>query len=441
MVKEYRPLIRLGFPVLVTQLGIIAVSFADTIMVGQYGTRELGAAAFVNNIFLIAIVSMLGFAGGMMPVVGAFYGRNKIAESGSAFRAGLLLNLGMALAMTLAMGLFFLAIPYLGQPDELIPLIQPYYLIILSSILPSAIFTCGQNASNGVTDTAMPMWIMIGGNLLNILGNYLLIFGNFGFPELGLNGAGVSTALSRYLMAFAILYGFASRKRYRDFKSGFFGQGFRRHYRKVWRTSYPIMIQNGMECSLWMVGAIVCGWYGTAQLASYQIANTIGQFGFMIYLSAGIAVSIRVANHTGARDIPGIRATVRAGLHIMLVMATAASILFIFWGDRLFHLFTSDSLVIQAGLPLILPLVLYQYFDALQLNFGNALRGTAYVKPLITVSAVSYLLVGISSLFLLGTLWIPGNVGIYYSFGITLFCVAVMLMWYYRKALRVVETS
>ena len=434
MANEYKVLIKLGIPVLITQMGIIAVSFADTMMVGAYGTKELAASAFVNNIFLIAIVALIGFAGGMMPVVGALFGKKLLYESGSALRAGLILNISMALAITTLMGAIYFCIPYMGQPEELMPLIRPYYLIILSSVIPNTIFCCGQNAANGMTDTAMPMWIMVSGNILNIFGNYLLIFGHWGFPELGLEGAGISTAVSRFLMALAILAGFSFRKRYRPLKDGFFKGMLPGRYRKVWNTSYPIMLQNGMECSLWALGAVVCGWFGTAQLASYQIVNIIGQFGFMIYLSAGVAVSIRVANYTGRKDTEGIRSATRAGLRIMLVMATAASLLFIFAGENLLRLFTSDITVIEAGLPLILPLILYQYFDATQLNYGNALRGTAYVKPLVTVSAVSYLLVGIGSLFLLGVWLVPGNVGIYYSFGITLLCAAVMLVYYYRRA-------
>ena len=432
--KEYRALARLGLPVLITQIGIIAVSFADTMMVGRYGTLELGATSFVNNIFLVPIVSLLGFAGGMTPLIGALYGKRHLREGGSYFRAGLLMNLGMAAMLTLAMTAVYFLLPRFGQPEELMPLIRPYYLIILSSVIPSAIFTCGQNSSNGMTDTAMPMWIMVSGNLLNILGNYVLIFGKWGFPELGLIGAGISTSVSRWLMAISILAGFGMRRRYSLLRQGLCVRPTRLTNRRVWTTSYPIMIQHGMECCLWALGAVVCGWFGTAQLASYQIANIVGQFGFMVYLSAGVALSVRIANYTGIEDAGSIRTASRAGLHMMLVMATAASLIFIFQGKNLFGIFTTDEAVILAGLPLVAPLVLYQYFDAIQLNYGSALRGTGDVKPLITVAAVSYIIVGCGFLFLLAKGLNLGNVGVYYSFSITLLCAAVMLLAYFRRA-------
>lgn len=434
LVAEYKALARLGLPVLVTQVGIIAVSFADTMMVGAYGTPELAAASFVNNLFLVAIVSLLGFAGGMTPIIGALFGRKAFGEAGTSLKAGLLLNISMALLLSIVMGATYFLLPHFGQPEELMPLIKPYYLIILSSVIPSAVFTCCQNSANGLTDTAMPMWIMVSGNLLNVVGNYLLIFGKFGFPELGLTGAGISTAVSRVLMALAILIGFAARRRYSDLRKGLKVRIDRPTCFTVWKTSYPIMIQSGMECCLWALGAVVCGWFGTAQLASYQIANIVGQFGFMIYMSAGVALSIRVANFTGVKNADGMRISARASLHLMLVMATLASVVFLVAGKHLFSLFTSDPAVIEAGLPLVLPLILYQYFDAVQLNYGSGLRGSGDVKPLITVAAVSYILVGCGSLFILAQVFGLGNVGVYYSFGITLLCAALMLLRYFRRA-------
>lgn len=434
LASEYRSLARLGIPVLVTQLGIITVSFADTMMVGAYGTNELGAASFVNNLFLVPIVALIGFSNGMTPIVGALFGKSMPRECGTSLRAGLILNVGAALIMTVAMGIIYFLLPYFGQPEELLPLIKPYYLIILSSIVFNTVFTCCQNASNGMTDTAMPMWIMIGGNALNILGNYLLIFGKWGFPEMGLMGAGVSTTTARLLMAGAILIGFGFRRRYGGLRQGVRMKAGREVFVKVWKTSYPIMIINGVECFLWAMGAIVCGWFGTPQLASYQIANTIGQFGFMIYISVGVAVSVRVANFTGIKDTEGINRSSKAGLHLNLVLATLASLLFIFMGRHLFSLFSSDMKVIEAGLPLIVPLILYQYFDAVQVNYGSSLRGTGDVKPLITVAAVSYLIVGLGSLFIMAKGFDLGNVGAYYSFSLTLLCAAIMLYCFFRRA-------
>ena len=186
--QSYLSLLRLGVPVLVTQLGVIVVSFADTMMVGAYGLDELAAAAFVNSLFLVATVMLMGFAGGVTPLIGALYGRGEHEEGGRMLRGALQVNLIVALSFTVIMSGLYFFLDKFGQDPDLLPLARKYYLIILCTMVPMAVFNCFQQAANGTTDTATPMWLILGADVLNICGNYLLIFGKFGFPELGLAG-------------------------------------------------------------------------------------------------------------------------------------------------------------------------------------------------------------------------------------------------------------
>lgn len=434
---EYKNLWRLGMPVLVTQVGIIVVSFADTMMVGAYGTSELAAAAFVNSLFMVATVMQIGFASGITPLVGALYSRGENPKVGNTLRGGLEINLLVSLAFTAIMGALYFFLDLFGQPEELMPLIRQYYLIMLSTLLPMAIFNCCQQTANGTTDTATPMWIILGANVLNIFGNYVLIYGHFGFPELGLAGAGISTMFARYAGMVAIAAMFLLSRRYRPYLSGLREKsadtaGIRR---KVWVTSYPVMIQSGVECFLWTFGAIVSGWFGKIQLASYQVVNTIAQLGFMTYLSFGVATSIRVANFTGLRDIDGMKRITSAGLHLNLLLATLASLVFLLFAHRLIHVFTPDPEVIAAAMTLIIPLILYQYGDAVQLTYANALRGTSDVKPLLWISIISYIIVGIPLLLGLAKGFGMQNAGVYYSFTGALLTASLLLRRAFHKAL------
>lgn len=428
--REYRSLFRLGLPVLVTQVGIIVVNFADTMMVGAYGTDELAAAAFVNSLFIIVAVMQIGFASGLTPIVGALFTQKREAEVGASLRAGAQINIAVSLALTGIMGGVYFFLDRFGQPEELLPLIRSYYLIILASLLPMAVFNCCQQTANGITDTATPMWMILGANVVNIIGNYALIFGHFGAPQLGLLGAGISTLTARILGMLGIVAVIAYSRRYRPYAAGFSRPpaplGPIR--RRVWVTSYPVMIQSGVECFLWAFGAIVSGWFGKVQLAAYQVINTIAQLGFMTYLSFGVATSIRVANFTGVHDIAAIRHTSRAGLHIVLMLATAASAIFFLGGSRLIGFFTPDPQVVSSAAALIIPLVLYQYGDAIQLTYANALRGTSMVKPLLWISVISYIGIGIPFLLLLARGFGWGNIGVYYSFSLSLF-IASILLW------------
>lgn len=431
---------RLGFPVLITQLGIIVVSFADTLMVGNYGLNELAAAAFVNSLFLVAIVMIIGFASGITPIIGALYGRKDFHEAGRTVKGALQVNIALAVAMTALMGILFFFLDRMGQPEELLPLIRQYYLIILLSLIPQAVFSSCQQIANGVTDTATPMWMMLSANVLNIFGNWLLIFGNWGFPELGLAGAGISTIFARYVSAAAILWIILRARSYRCYHEGFADtKPLADIRRKVWHTSYPVMIQSGVECMLWTLGAVVSGWFGKVQIAAYQVVNTVGQLGFMIYMSFGVATSIRCANFTGADDITGVRRITKAGLNLNILLATLASVVFIVAGSHLIRIFTPEQEVITSAMALIPPLVLYQYFDAAQLTFANALRGTSNVKPLLWISLISYIVVGIPSMMLLAKVFDFGNLGVYYSFDIALLVAWFLLFRAFRKTLRALE--
>lgn len=432
---EYRALLRLGLPVLVTQVGIIFVNFADTMMVGAYGVDELASSAFVNSLFVVVIVMQIGFASGITPLVGALFSLNDNHESGRTLRAGIQMNVIVSVGFTLIMTAIYPFLDYFGQPSELLPLIREYYLIILFTLIPMSMFNCFQQTANGMTDTMSPMWVIIGSDVLNIAGNYMLIFGHFGFPELGLAGAGYSTLTARIFAMLAMGWIMLRSRRYAPVAEGYrSSSSLGSIRRKVWTTSYPVMIQSGVECMLWSFGAVVCGWFGKIQIAAYQVVNTISQLGFMTYMSFGVATSIRVANMTGLHDMAAARLTAKAGLHLNLVLSTIASLIFLFAGKWLIGTFTPDKAVVACGVTLIAPLILYQYGDAVQLTYANALRGTSVVKPMLWISIVSYLVIGAPLLLFLGKVLALENVGVYLSFSGALFTASFLLVWAFRRA-------
>ncbi|MDE6338519.1 MAG: MATE family efflux transporter [Muribaculaceae bacterium] len=440
--SEYKALIRLGIPVLITQLGIIILSFADTMMVGTYGVDQLAAAAFVNSLFFIPIVMQLGFAGGLTPLIGALFTQGDNLQTGRMLRAGVQGNAFLAVGLTVVMGIIYFFLDRFGQPSELLPLIRSYYLIILASLLPMAVFNAFQQTCNGINDTSLPMWMILASNVLNILGNYLFIFGHLGCPELGLDGAGYSTLFARYFGCIVLFIIFTHKKRYRRYMHGFHdGNALGELRRRVWTTSYPLMIQSGIECGLWSLGAVVSGWFGKVQLAAFQVVNTMSQLGFMTFISFGVAASIRVANYTGVNDFPGIRRATSAALRLNLGLATLASLIFWFGGAHLIHIFSRDSAVIASGLTLILPLVVYQYMDATQLTYINAIRGTSHVKPLLWISIAAYIIIGTPSMLLLAKGLDLGNVGVYWSFNIALLAAAMLAVIVYRRTLTDLDWS
>lgn len=435
--ENYAAIIKLGLPILVGQLGMIVVAFADNIMVGRYSTAALASASFVNNVFNVATFAVLGFTYGLTPLIGAMFSQNRSDSIGAMIRNGLLVNVLFSLLVTAVMWVLWLNIDRLGQPEELLPLIKPYYLIVLAGMVPVAVFNVFAQWLFAINRTALPMWIILSANVLNILGNYLLIYGNFGCPELGLIGAGYSTLIARIFCPVVVIVIFAVAKRFAAYRDGF------RHSRitsrtlgQINRTSWPVSLQMTFESGSFTVAAVMAGWLGAISLASFQIIVITGTLGFCIYYSMGSAVSVLVANAAGLNDHTGMRRMAFAGYHIILTLATISSLIFVFFEEQMIYAFTEDTEVIAATVALIVPLVLYQLGDATQINFANALRGTSQVMPMIWIAFVSYIVIGTPSTYLLAFPLGLGTYGIILSFSVSLFIAAGLFLYFFLRATR-----
>lgn len=325
--SHYRALLSLGLPIVIGQIGVIVLGFADTLMIGHHSTTELAAASFVNNMFNLAIIFSTGFAYGLTPVVGSLFGQHKVSEVGRTLKNSLAANTVLAAIVCLVMTILYLNLDRMGQPDELIPHMRPYFMVLLVS-LPFVLWFNGfKQFSDGITDTKVSMWILLSGNILNIIGNYILIYGKLGMPELGLLGAGISTMVSRILMVIAYLVLFFGTRRYQSFREGFrLGKINTADFSLLNRLGWPIAAQMGMETASFSLSAIMVGWLGSAELASYQIMIAVSQICFMMYYGMGAAVSVRISNFLGQRDIVNVRRTANIGFHIILIMIVCTSI-------------------------------------------------------------------------------------------------------------------
>lgn len=433
----YRSIIRLGGPILVGQLGMIVVAFADNIMVGRYSTGALASASFVNNLFNIANFACIGFTYGLTPLVGALFSRGEYRTIGGLLRNGLAVNLVFALGVMAVMAAIYLNVDRLAQPAELLPLIRPYYLIVMAGMLPVALFNVFAQWLFAINRTALPMWIVLVSNVINIAGNYVLIYGHCGAPAMGLTGAGYSTLIARVFCLVAVMVIFFTAGRFGAYREGLVeGRCNRRTAGQVFTTSYPVSLQMTFESGSFGLAAVMAGWLGAISLASFQIIMITGTLGFCVYYSVGAAVSVLVANRAGLSDRAGMRRYAFAGYHIILLLATVSSLVFILGGRFLIGAFTEDPVLIGATMGLLLPLVVYQYGDATQIIFANALRGTSHVMPMLWIALFCYVVVGIPATYLLGFPAGLGTFGIILSFSVSLFLAAGLFLYYFLRATR-----
>lgn len=435
--RHYKELIYLGVPIMVGQLGTIILGFADTMMIGHHSAAELSAAGFVNTLFNLAIIFGLGFSYGLTPIVGALYGRGEEEEAGGKLKNSLLANLLIAVLLCIVMGILYLNLDKLGQPEELLPFIKPYYLILWASLPLIMLFNAFKQFADGITDTQTPMWILLGGNVLNIVGNYLLIYGTFGFPELGLLGGGLSTLFARLMMLVVFIGIFFLSPRYKTFL-----RGFRRSYanradfRLLNKLGWPIALQMGMETASFSLCAIMLGWLGETPLAAHQIMNTITTLCFMIYYGMGAAIAVRVSYFRGQEDMPNLRRSAYAGFHLILVWGLFLCTIVFCIRHQLGSWYTDSEEVRQLVAVLVIPMLAYQFGDGLQIAFANALRGLADVKPMMYIAFVAYIILSLPTSYIFGFLLDWGTVGIWMGFPVGLTSAGIAFYLRFRQQTR-----
>ena len=415
--NHYKALFFLGLPIVIGQVGVIVLGFADTLMIGHHSTNELGAASFVNNMFTLAIIFSTGFSYGLTPIVGGFYGVRKFAAAGQALRCSLLANLLVGILLTGIMAILYLNVERLGQPEELLSLIKPYYLILLASLIFVLLFNGFKQFTDGITDTKTAMWILLGGNVLNIVGNYILINGKLGFPELGLLGAGISTLFSRIVMVLVFVLVFFSSRRFLRYKLGFIRLGWSRAlFRQLNALGWPVAFQMGMETASFSLSTVMVGWLGTIALASHQVMLTISQFTFMMFYGMGAAVAVRVSNFKGQNDIVNVRRTAYAGAHIILAMGIVLLSIVFFFRYQVGGWFTDNTEVSAMVVVLMVPFLAYQFGDGMQINFANALRGISDVKPMMLIAFIAYFIISLPAGYFFGFVMGWGLFGVWMAF-------------------------
>lgn len=437
--SQYKPLLQLGFPIIIGQIGTVVLSFADTLMIGHHTTEELAAAAFVSNVFLLGLLIAMGFAYGMTPAIGNLFGKGDKGKIGEIMKNGLAVNTVVALVLMAVYTVLYFFLDRMGQPDNLIPLMRPYYIVNLLSVPFVCWFNALKQLFDATTNTQAPMWVMLGGNLFNIAGNWVLIYGIAGIPELGLLGAGISTLASRVLMSVALALIAAGSPKFTGVRKGFRQSRLSsREFRQLFFMGLPIGMQMGMESGAWSLCSVIVGWIGTEALAGHQIMLTISQLFFQVYYGLAAAVSIRTSLFCGQRNYSLIAPTAWAGFQLCLYVAAIITVPVLLFRNSIGFLFTDSTEVASLVSTAIAPLIVYQVFDAFQCTFSNGLRGLSDVKPMMLVAFIAYFMVSIPISYILGIVAGGGLAGAWWSFPIGLAVAGCLYHHFYMRRLRII---
>lgn len=435
--NKVREILKIGVPIMLGQACVIILAFADNIMIGWHSVNELAASSFVNNVMNFFILTELGFASGMTPIIGAFHGNGNVKGVGTTVRNGLLVNGIIGLIGLVLLAVIYLFIDSFGQEPELLPLIRPYFVIVGISIIFALGFNVLKQFTDGICKPVVSMLFLMGGNVLNIFGNWVLIYGKLGCPELGLMGAGLSTLISRILILLCfVLYIFKSEqfKAYAQaIKEALFSRVKMRH---IFNMGYPVAIQMGLEASTFSFSAIMVGWISVTALAAHQVAITISQLFFLMMQGLSFALSILVSNCYGIKDYAGIHAYVKRGILMIFGTSLSLSILLYIFRYPAVGMFTDSPEVAEIAVVLFYVLFAYQIGDGIQLCFANVLRGLQDVKPIMYAAFVSYYLIAIPVAYVLGFKAGLGAVGVWLGFPIGLTLAGLFFYARYRSDMR-----
>ena len=426
--QHVKSLVLLGLPIIIGQLGNIVTGLADTVMVGQHSTDELAAASFVNNVINAFIILGTGFSFNYTPIIGEHIAINKRIAIGGWLKNSLMANTTTTALILLVLFLIYINVGYLGQPKELLPLIRPYYLVLMSSVLFVMLSNTFRQFVEGIMDASISMWVLTLVNAINIAGNYVLIYGKCGFPELGLLGAGISTLLSRIIMLLLFVAVFVRQEKYKPFRKGFLVTPFRKAYwKRLNLIGWPIAFQQGIEAATFCITTIMIGWLGGMALAAHQVAIAVSTVSFTIYLGLGSAVAIRTSMFKGLQDWRNVRRVTLAGVGLAVLLSVTLSLLLYLCCDTIGSYFTDDEAVLQIVAILLPILIAYQFGDSIQIVLANALRGLSDVTSIMVISFVAYFIIAIPAGYAIAFFLDKGIAGIWLSYPIGFTCSVILL--------------
>ncbi|WP_281542739.1 MATE family efflux transporter [Maribacter aestuarii] len=435
--KEFRYTIKLSVPVILGMLGHTFVQFADNIMVGQLGTAELAAVSLGNSFVFIAMSLGIGFSTAITPLVAEADGAGNKDSAKSSLKHGLILCTMISVALFL---LILLAKPLMylmKQPQEVVSLAMPYLDLVALSLVPLVIFQAFKQFTEGLSETRYPMYATVIANVVNIVLNYLLIFGSFGFPKLGIVGAAIGTLVSRIIMVLYIWLLLKNKNKFHDYVTGFnFKKIEKRVMRKIIALGFPSALQMFFEVVIFTAAIWLSGVLGKNPQAANQIALNLSSMTFMFGMGLGVAAMIRVGNQKGLQNFKELRRIAQSIFFLTFLLEIIFAILFLLgrnWFPTL-YLDINDVMnvadnneVIYLAAQLLLVAAFFQISDGVQVVVLGALRGLQDVKIPTLITFVAYWGIGFPVSYYLGLHTNLESIGIWMGLLTGLTASAIML--------------
>ena len=417
------------------QLGQVIVNVVDNLMVGRLGAASLASVSLAISIYIIFLIVGLGISFALPPLLAKADGAKQFQRVGLYFYHSLIINIVYALISILLIEIIIPFLGMIGHDPEVVALAIPYLRISAYAMIPMMLFQTFRCYSEGLSYTKLPMYAIIIGNVVNIILNYMFIFGNWGAPALGVKGAALSTLLARILMLAILIVLIYKREDLWNYLKLKVIRIRKIIFKDLFRLGIPTSLQMFFEVSGFAGAALLMGVVGKDAQAAHQIAINMSAVTFLICSGLGMACSVRVGNRLGEKNISGLR---RAGLsciiQVVLIMLVF-SLIFILFRTVLPTFYINDVNVISIASILLIMAAIFQIPDGVQVVALGALRGLQDVKIPTFITFVAYWIFGLPISYVAAFYLDFGPVGIWLGLVIGLIISSSLLtLRFYHKS-------
>ena len=428
-----RAMLVLGLPLIGGHLAQMAIGVTDTVMLGWYGVEALAAVTLAGTYFFTLFLVGSGFAWAVMPLVASYHAEEDETSLRRATRMGLWLSVGFGVGAMPLMIWAELVLRFLGQGEAVAALAAQYLMLAGVGLIPALIVMVLKSYLAALERTQIVLWITLASAVVNALANYVLIFGNWGAPELGIMGAAVASISTQIVSLIGVvIYMLRVLPEHQIFvRLWRLDMPMLRH---VWRMGVPIGLTNLSETGLFAASAVMMGWLGTVPLAAHGIAVQLASITFMVHLGLSNVATIRAGNAYGRRDGDHMARGARVAFGMSLAMALATMAFFVLLPEPLISAFMqrgdpARAEILAIGVGLLAVAALFQMVDGAQVIALGLLRGVHDTSVPMVLAAISYWGVGLPTAYVLGFTLEMGGIGVWLGLVVGLGCAAVLLGW------------
>ncbi len=431
-------MLRISIPVILAELGWMAMGVVDTIMVGPLGPAAIAAAGIGTSLHMAFAIFGMGLLLGLDTLVSQAFGARDIGATHSWLLHGVVMALLLTTPLMLICAALYFAIPSLGFHPDVRPQLESYFAVILWSSPFLLLYAAFRRYLQGIHVVTPVMFALVSANLVNAGANWALIYGHLGMPALGVGGAAWATLLSRFYMAAVLLIAIVAHDRWRrrDLQSAVITLS---SLRRLVQLGFPAASTVALEVGVFAAATAFAGQLAPVSAASHQIALNIAAVSFMIPLGLASAGAVRVGHALGANDPPRAAAAGWTAILLGVLFTTAAATLFLVMPRTLIGLFSREEDVLVLGSALLFVAAVFQLFDGLQIVATGVLRGIGDTRtPMITNLAGHWLFglpIGYSLCFMFGF----GVIGLWIGLSTGLIIAGVVLVWFWNHRIHALQ--